>query len=179
MSEGRATLTRVASDHAYPRVVLGRFEIVLGPKVWIALVLAIVIIVIGIVTTPKNVVAGILIAVSGILGTTIGTLLQPEPTPVDNGPRVAGALRGLATMSDSTRDTSDVVDRLVQTADPKTQDGLLTVQSRLILTLKEIELSMLDWEALQPGALDTLATDRRRGREALDRMSREMENKHE
>jgi hypothetical protein len=165
-----------SSDPKFPVVHFGKYMFVLGPRVWIALVLAAVIIVIGFATNPTNPLFGGLIAISTVLGLILGVLLQVVPAPEDHSQRIGGALRALATITDSVRDTSSMVDRLaLATLEETTKVGLLAVQADLLRTIKEIDLSMLDWEFMSPGSLERLVEDRAKGQKALERLSNKLE----
>lgn len=162
-------------EKKYPVVQFKKWMLVLGPRFWVAVVVAGLIIIIGFATNPTNPDVGVWVAVSTILGTVLGVILQVLPVPDDHSERSAGAVRGLATTADTLQNASVMLDRVAsETREQRTQTGLAAVQGNIVAAVNQIQIAMLDWDQIAPGVVEAHVADRSRGREILERMSREL-----
>jgi hypothetical protein len=152
----------------------GNTEIVFGPKVWWALLLAVVLIIVGIAVSPKNPTAGALVGVAGILGAVLGSLLQATPIPRDYTAEATSAVRGLLAVAQTIENTQILTTQLAQVkANPRVILGLVSIQDELGRLRQSVYVSMGEWDAVSPGTLDAVERLQHAGSTALARLSRE------
>lgn len=153
---------------------IGNGEIVLGWKLWLALVGVVVIVWIGFASNPNDPGPGILAAISTVVGTLVGVALQFHPTDVDHSARAAGAIRGLSSIAYAASDTKIIVGQLLEaTKENRTQAGLLSVQMDLDQVVRELQISMVQWDAISQGSLAAFEAEQREARELFIRLSKE------
>lgn len=164
------------SDAKYPVFRFKKWQFVIGPRFWVAVGVAAVIIAIGFLSSPTNPGVGVLVAVGTLLGTVLGVLLQVVPIPEDHSGKAAAALRGLSSIRDAIGDMSTMVDQIAgSTSEQRTKAGLVAVQQNLIRSSGEVSHSMLDWDRLAPGSLESFVEERDIGRRTLARLSKDLE----
>lgn len=153
---------------------LQNLELILGPKVWIAVVLALLVIILGVLVTPNNTWAGIGIGVAGVAGAVLGTLLQPSPIPRDYTAEATSAVRGLLAIAEAIEDTQTLATQLTTAgANQRVNIGLISIQDDLAKAREGIYLAMGEWDAISNGALEEVEQMRLAGAKALQRLSRE------
>lgn len=170
-------MTSTPPEQQYPVLRFRRWMLVLGPRFWLAILVAGAIIAIGFITNPKEPSVGVWVAISTILGTVLGVVLQVLPVPDDYSERAASAVRGLATAADTMQTASVILDRVSgDSREQRTLTGLAAVQGNLVAAIDQVQVAMLDWDRVAPGVVESHLADRSRGRDILERMSKELEN---
>lgn len=150
-------------------------ELVLGPKVWVGCVLALVLIALGIWVTPNNLWAGVGIGVAGVAGATLGALFQTTPRERDLTANGASAVRGLLTIAEDVENAQVLATQLTHVA-PKNGRltlGLADIQDRLIAVRLAMYSAMAEWDTVAPGSLDEVNRLRSEGQRALELFAKE------
>lgn len=167
-------MTDGASGRQHPEIRFGRHRIVLGPRIWLGLGLAAVIVVIGIATGGP---AGWAVGVSGVLGAILGAMFQASPVPRDWTPEATSAVRGLVNVVRDIENAQTQTTELasLQGEEQRVRLGLVDIQTRLLQVRGDVYMSVSEWERIAPGALREYERLRDAGRSALTRLSKELE----
>lgn len=155
-----------------------RSELVLGPKVWVGGVLAVLLIGLGVWVTPTNFWAGVGIGVAGIAGATLGGLFQTTPRERDFTANGASAVRGLLVIVEDVENAQVLATQLAQAASPKggrVALGLVDVQERLQAVRAALYTAMAEWDSVAPGSLDEVNRLRHEGQRAFALLANQAE----
>lgn len=170
-------MARDAGGGGHPVLRFRRSELVIGPKVWLALATAAVIIVIGALATPSNVWAGAGIGVGGVLGALLGILIQFSPREKDLSATGASAVRGLLGIAEDVENAQIVATQLSRASseNERVMVGLVNVQDRLAQVRVDLYRAMAEWDAVIPGSMNEVQRLRDEGRRALELFAKENE----
>jgi hypothetical protein len=157
-----------------PVLTFGKYRIILGPKIGWAAALAVLIVVVGIAVTPSNPWAGFGVAVGGIAGAVLGTLLQAAPIPPDYKAEAGSAARHLLSIADDIDAVRTVSNQLAAVSpNQRVKLGLVNVQDDLFKVRTAVYVAIAEWDAIAPGLVDEIEQFKTAGSLALAKLTRE------
>lgn len=153
---------------------LGRYQLKLGLRTGIALVLAAAIIVLGILVSPGNLLAGVLTGISGLLGAVLGVLVDIRPVAASHGAEALGAVRKLQTTALAVEDVQTTLQQVASLPKNVRIDvAIASAQNDLERVRLDLFESMGEWEQISPGTGEAARQVRLAGSEMLKRMTEE------
>lgn len=170
-------MTHDPEKRSAPTLHFAGRRLIIGPKVWLGLAVATVIVVIGVTNYPKDPTTGILVGVSGVLGAILGALFQTEPAPVDHSPQAVRAMRDLIALAQSIEKLQTVATGAAQLpSNTQVKLAMVSIQDKLGETAKALYDATAEWENIAPGAVAEVQALESAGSDALARWSKGTEN---
>ncbi|WP_146244035.1 hypothetical protein [Curtobacterium sp. MCBD17_013] len=160
-----------AAKHGYR---VGNHELHFGVRFWVALFLAIGLVAIGMYTSPRNLTAGVLVGVAGVIGALLGVLLDITPVSTDRSVEARSAIRALHRLSQDiesiqARVTLIAAERLTQRA----AIPIALVSEDLEGVRTGLYSAIVEWDRIAPGSSNVIEEIRTAGSELLAKLSKE------
>lgn len=155
---------------------LGSYQVKLGLRTLVALVLAGAIVWMGFVVSPENPTAGVVTGVSGVLGAVLGVLVDVRPVPFSYRAEAVGAVRKLHSTTQSVEDIQTALNQVSEfSKNLRVNVGIANAQADLERIRNDLFESMGEWEQVSPGAAEAVRQVRSAGSDMLRQMTDQQE----